>query len=286
MASFLDLNQDAETPKDWRELHYECQVTHDNFVESPEIILSAGEYREDGIPKPIHFMTAGEFSVITGVSKSKKSFLKSGLAAKYIGYIGDPNSLYCKDFFPNIDSWRKQDFAVVDIDTEQGVYFASKSFQRVDKMTGGRYKHYYTYTTRKKSESERIRLLDSILENQIELYGVAVKLVFIDGVADLCENTNDLVLSKELSDKLLFWTENYNIHICTIIHKSAATGKPLGHLGTYVMKKAETILDLTLVEENDTVLVHQSQTRGFRIQDFSFHINESGLPQQTDNGFL
>ena len=120
------------------------------------------------------------------------------------------------------------------------------------------------------------------LKNQNQLYKEPVKLVSIDGIADLVENTNDIVMSKEASDYILRWTYEYNIHITTVIHKSAVTGKPLGHLGTYVLKNAESVINLDL-NEDFSVKVSNPFSRGYRFDDFEFDINKDALPYLLDN---
>jgi hypothetical protein len=67
------------------------------------------------------------------------------------------------------------------------------------------------------------------------------------------------------------------LHITTIIHKSAITGKPLGHLGTYVLKKAETVINLE-VDEGGNVLVDNPYSRGYKFDEFAFNINKDALP--------
>ena len=109
------------------------------------------------------------------------------------------------------------------------------------------------------------------------MYKNPVKLIAVDGIADLVENTNDIVMSKEASDYILKWTNDYNIHVITIIHKAASTGKPLGHLGTYVLKKAETVINLDLNEDR-SVNVTNPYSRGYFFQPFTFDINKNGLP--------
>jgi len=104
----------------------------------------------------------------------------------------------------------------------------------------------------------------------------------IDGIADLVENTNDLVMSKEASDYIMKWTYDFNLHITTIIHKSGLTGKPLGHLGTYVLKKAETVINLE-VNEDRSVTVSNPYSRGYRFEDFTFDINKDALPYLIEN---
>lgn len=256
------------------ELLNDCYVDLSEKILEPEILISIGQHEFEGEYYPTPVCTAGEFSAITGVSKVKKSFLKSAILGCYIG--GDSNIL-----FPNIKSHRKEDFTVLDFDTEQGKYYAQKTFRRVLKMVKANYPHYFCYGTRKKTAKERLLMIDYCLRNQATLYAKPIKFLVVDGIADLTENTNDIVMSKEVADYLLKWTELYNIHIMTIIHKSGITGKLLGHLGTYVMKKAECVFELNL-DENKHIHVHNSYSRGNRFDDFTFDVNRNGLPYLID----
>ncbi len=131
------------------------------------------------------------------------------------------------------------------------------------------------------NSQERLLLIDYCLKNQ-HRYKHPVKLIAIDGIADLVENTNDIVMSKEASDYLMKWTYEYNIHIIAVIHKSPQTNKPLGHLGTYVLKKAESVIDLT-IEKDGSILVSNPYSRGYKFEDFSFDINKNALPFLINN---
>jgi len=84
-------------------------------------------------------------------------------------------------------------------------------------------------------------------------------------------------MSKEASDYIMRWTYDYNIHITTVIHKSGATGKPLGHLGTYILKKAESVIDLQ-VNEDKTITVSNPYSRGYTFDPFIFDVNGDSLP--------
>ena len=248
----------------------ECFVDLSEEMIKPEILLSIGEHEYKGNNYPTPIMTAGEFSAIVAQSKAKKSFLKSAFLGCYIG--GKANNL-----FPNIRTHRVNDDCILDFDTEQGKYYTQRNFRRVQEISGGNYENYYGYATRHLKSVERLMLIDYCLRNQETLYKTKVKLVSIDGIADLVENTNDLVMSKEASDYILKWTYEYNIHITTVIHKSGLTGKPLGHLGTYVLKKAETVIELN-VNADFSVTVTNPYSRGYRFEDFTFDVNKEALP--------
>ena len=268
--NFDDLKAENEI-FDFDAIANQCYVDLDVEMPHPEILLSIGMHFYKGYHYDTPIMTAGEFSAIVAQSKAKKSFLKSAFLSSYIG--GSANLL-----FPNIKTHRGNDeFTILDFDTEQGKYYTQRSFKRVHEICNVKYDHYYGYATRHLTSKERLGLIDHCLKNQSTMYKKPVKLLSIDGIADLVENTNDIVMSKEASDYILRWTYDYNIHITTVIHKSGLTGKPLGHLGTYVLKKAETVIDLD-VDENGTVKVTNPYSRGHKFDEFSFDINPDSLP--------
>ena len=271
----IEDNTSENIEVDYKKLLHECYVDLSEEMPKPEILLSIGQHEYKGNFYPTPIMTAGEFSAIIAQSKAKKSFLKSAFLGCYIG--GASTNL-----FPNIRTHREENFCILDFDTEQGKYYTQRNFRRVQEISGGNYDNYFGYATRHLKSVERLMLIDYCLKNQSTLYKSKVKLIAIDGIADLVENTNDLVMSKEASDYILKWTYEYNIHITTIIHKSGLTGKPLGHLGTYVLKKAETVIELN-VNEDYTVTVTNPYSRGYRFDEFTFDVNKEALPYLIEN---
>ena len=270
----LENNLQSVSEIDFDKLEKSCFVDLSEEMPHPEILLSIGQHEYKGNFYPTPIMTSGEFSAIIATSKSKKTFLKSAFLGSYIG--GQSSIL-----FPNIKSHRDNEYTILDFDTEQGKYYTQRTFRRVIEMVGANYQNYKGYATRHLSSNERLLLIDYCLKNQHK-YNHPVKLVSIDGIADLVENTNDIVMSKEASDFIMKWTYEYNIHITTIIHKSAVTNKPLGHLGTYVLKKAETVIDLEIQEDN-SIKVSNPYSRGYRFDEFTFDINKDALPYLIEN---
>jgi len=54
-----------------------------------------------------------------------------------------------------------------------------------------------------------------------------------------------------------------------------------GHLGSAILKKAETV---AFVEKDDEVIrVTPEYTRNYPFQEFAFNLNEQYLPMQSDN---
>lgn len=273
----LEKTAPEEQVIDLSKLVNECYVDLSEEMDKPEILLSIGEHEYKGKYYPTPVMTAGEFSAIVAVSKSKKSFLKSAFIGCYIG--GDANIL-----FGNINTHRDDDYSILDIDTEQGKFYAQRTFRRVQDISGSSYGNYHCYATRHLTSRQRLELIDYLLRNQNVLFKKPVKLLSIDGVADLVENTNDILMSKEASDYIMRWTYDYNLHITTVIHKSPLTDKPLGHLGTYILKKAESVIDLKM-NEDKSVTVSNPYSRGYAFEPFTFDINKDALPYLIDNIF-
>ena len=274
---FDELNNEQPIEFDFNALINSCYVDLSEEILHPEILLSIGEHEYKNKMYPTAIMTAGEFSAITAVSKAKKSFLKSAFIGAYIG--GNSNML-----FSNIKSHRTEDFTILDFDTEQGAYYAQRTFRRAYEIAGSVYKNYHCYVTRHLTSPQRLQLIDHCLKNQDTLYKSPVKFVSIDGVADLVENTNDIIMSKEASDYIMRWNFEYNIHVTTVIHKNGLTGKPLGHLGTYILKKAECVIDLE-VQEDYTIKVSNPYSRGYKFDDFSFDVNKDALPYLIETPF-
>lgn len=230
----------------------------------PETIISIGTHTYKGEIYPTAVMTAGEFSVISAPPKSKKSFFKSQLCASYIG--GNASN-----YFPQIRGHRKTNCTILDLDTEQSPFYAQRTFKRVERIVNASYPNYKPFKMRHLNPSERV----AFIENLLEYYKNDVKLVFIDGVADLIEDTNDLTQSNYIAGKLLKWTDTYNIHICTIIHTAHGTSKPTGHLGSTLTKKAETVFQLNPLEKSPNVEVIHQFSRGRSFDTFEFYMNEN-----------
>jgi hypothetical protein len=145
-------------------------------------------------------------------------------------------------------------------------------------MVDSPYKNYMPFGLKRLDDDEMLQLIDGIVQK----YKGKIGMMFIDGVADLCFNTNDLVKSKKVLHKIMEWT-NYGIHVCNVIHKTFEKDKATGHLGTFIQKKCETTIFLSSTDKDDfksPVLVKQKDSRGIPFDDFYFEINQNGIPQE------
>lgn len=237
-------------------------------IEYPPVAISIGQHSLGSRVFPIPFGTYGNFSCIVGASKSKKTFLKSMIMASYIG--GKANQ-----YADSIKSHRDRDCFVIDIDTEQSAFHAQNVFKRVLRMTGMESCDFYKpfalrpYEPKQRLEFIEWLIYESDMKDNIGLIG-------IDGLADLVDDFNDLKESQNAIQKIMKWTDDKQFHLTTILHSNYGSAKAVGHIGSSVLKKAETVCS---VVNNDThITAHFTHTRGFPIADFDYSVNDDGLP--------
>ena len=268
-----ELIQDGVDPiKDFKKIHKEAFVDVRAKLLMPPIAISIGahEYRNEAHPNA--FGTYGNFSCVVGASKSRKSFFKSLLIASYIG--GETS-----EYAPDFKTHRKEEKFILDFDTEQSKFHSQKVFKRVCDISGGYSEMYKPYSLRKFDFRERLEFVEwCILESD---YKDNIGLVSIDGFADLVSDVNDLSQCNELVQKLMMWTDVSNCHLTGILHTNFGSDRPTGHLGSAIMKKAETVCVLEYGKESTGVKF--KYTRGFPIDDFSFSIGSDGLPRTEES---
>jgi len=185
------------------------------------------------------FGSMGNFSLIQGKAKSRKSYFLSALMAAAIsendvcghirGHVSDKTNIY--------------------IDTEQGDFHAAKAKKRIQSMAGLdpriNYENFKHYKFRGlMSNKERLRLTDYIMKINNN-----IGLVVIDGIVDLASaGVNDEAEATALASKLLQWTSENNCHISIVLHENKNDRNAKGHLGSYLVQKAETTISLAKSE--------------------------------------
>ena len=237
-------------------------------IEYPPVAVSIGTHRMGSKDFPIPFGTYGNFSCIVGPSKSKKTFLKSLITASYIG--GQTSN-----YTSSIKSHRDRECFVIDIDTEMGSFNAQSAFKRVMRMVGvENYEFYKPFALRPYEPKERLQFIEWLIyESDIK---DNIGWISIDGAADLVNDFNDLKESQAVIQKIMKWTDDKQFHLTTILHSNFGTTKAVGHIGSSMLKKAETICQVN--PEGDAIKAHFSHTRGFPIEDFYYSVNSDGLP--------
>ena len=214
--------------------------------------------------------TLGNFSAITGKSKSKKGFLTNLLMASATanGNIQDM-------FFSSLP---KNKEAVILFDTEQSEYDAYIAAKRVWSLTElDKCDNFGAFDLREYSPHERCRIIDFAFNKFESNIGYVV----IDGIADLALAINDEEEATRVVSLLLRWTKKYNCHITVVIHQNKNDNFATGHLGSSIMKKAECVISVEKVETDPLrSIVKCDYMRGAaEFEDFYININEKGLPE-------
>jgi hypothetical protein len=222
---------------------------------------------------PIPFGSYGDFSCIVGASKSRKTFFKSMIEA---AYIGGRSNIYN----PSLKGHNSEKKFVLSFDTEQSHFHAQRVQRRVLELIGGNCDYYKTFGLRAYTPIERMQFIDWVVyESEFK---DKIGLMSIDGYVDLVTDFNSLEQSTGLTEKLLNWTANGKMHCTGILHKNFGTSKPVGHVGSSVLKKAETVVFVEKEEENTIVKCEYSRNQPF--QDIKFFVDDNDwLPKEVQD---
>lgn len=224
---------------------------------------------ENNILYKKRLFTLGNFSAITGKSKSKKTYFASILLAA---------ATKGGEVFRKIEGTLPQGKdGVLLFDTEQSNYDAFISAHRVWRMIG-EYDNYGAFDLREYTPLERCQIIDYALQKM----GSQIGFVLIDGIADLANANNDEEEAVRVVSLLMKWTKLYNTHICVIIHQNKNDNYATGHLGSAILKKAECIISIEKNKEDSyRSIVRCDMIRGVSdFKDFEININkETHLPE-------
>jgi hypothetical protein len=123
------------------------------------------------------------------------------------------------------------------------------------------------------SHFDRCLVIEDIISSTKNL-GVA----FIDGVADLAFGNNDEAEASRVSQLLMTWTHNYDIHINTVIHQTKMNDWATGHLGSAIEKKAESVINIK--KDGAYSIFEAKQMRNCEdFTPFPFWINANRIPE-------
>jgi len=229
----------------------------------------------DKIPKPETVLQVGGKIIstrknifgITGKAKVGKSFLMALINAAVLkkGEMGMLSS-----YLP------KGKDKIIYIDTEQSDYHVALAIQRVKKLVADhKIDNLLMYAFDAVSTDLRRSYTEYLIQNT-----EGVGLVIIDGIADLVKTVNDEIVATEMSDTLRKWATINDVAIGYVLHQNPSdSNKMRGHLGTILMNKSETVLQISSSVEDDSIkIVEALQTRNARPDNFSFVIND-GMPE-------
>ena len=246
-----------------------CRILTSGDFSSPEI---AWEVRTDESDNYTTIGTKGNFTLVKGKAKSKKSFFINLLISKALGGALLNNKIR----YPQ----KNENSVVLYFDTEQSKHHVQQAVRRVSThFNGEEPKNFRAYGLRAENVEKRLRLIDHCI-----MVTPNVSFVVIDGIKDLVTSVNDERESSMIASKLLEWTEKYNLHVIVVLHENPSSDKARGHLGTELVNKAETTIAIECDKRNKAIsIVSPYSCRNMSFEPFAFEIDKNGIPQVIDD---
>ena len=205
----------------------------------------------------------GNVPTVVGLAKSRKTFLTAAVASGFLSssdFLGFDTPATGK---------------VVYIDTEQARAHVHKVARRILRSIGLPTDHNHdklvVAALRELTPDQRREATGEILRRY------KPDLLILDGVADLCNDPNDLHESEALTCELMRWSSEYDNHILCVLHSNPGGEKARGHLGSALLRKSETVM--LVKADGDTSVVSPQYCRNEPFTEFAFQINASGLPE-------
>lgn len=259
-AEFLESNLlKNEVYQKKQELVNKCLINLSEKMEPPPVamqIVSEGQ--------PITLFTKGNFSIITGAAKSRKSFLISLLIAATIK--GKVQELFiCNG----------SGISII-FDTEQARYKVQQIARRICSLSETcNPSNLQVYSLRTLEPSQRLEFIDYVLATTPNINFVA-----IDGIIDL---EIDPILQADQAQriimKLMQWSEMYNIHITCVLHYNKTVSTLLGHLGSFSHRKADAVIEVSKDKEDVNIsIVRAIDCREKEFAPFAFSVDPHGMP--------
>lgn len=211
--------------------------------------------------------TLGNFSLVIGKAKSKKSFFINIAISAVTG-----KDLLLGQFRGCLAHDKR---TVLYFDTEQGKYHVQLALKRIcAQINLIEPENLKVYGLRPYEPLERLKMIEYAITHTENL-----GFVVIDGIKDLVTSINDEEQATMIASKLLKWTDEREIHILTVLHQNKSDNNARGHIGTELINKAETVLSVTKNENDNAIsVVEPQQCRNKEPEPFAFEINNEGIP--------
>jgi hypothetical protein len=204
--------------------------------------------------------TAGNLTILAAQAKAGKTAAVGAMLARL---FAEPEG---GGDFLGFEATPPDGKAVVLFDTEQSPFDAWRVMNRAMKRAELEREpsNLRAYFTLDLSIQDRRRALQAELKRASKVCG-GIHAIFIDGVADLCEDVNDPREANGLVDELVALSVRYNCPVVCILHENPGNPrdawKTRGHLGSQLERKAES--NLRVKKDGEGVSVIYSE-RGCR----------------------
>lgn len=245
------------------------KIDVNEVIPPPQIAWSLTNIKNEG---EAILGTLGDFGLIIGKAKSRKSFFVSIAVSTALG------NDYILNRFKSYLPPDKNDVAY--FDTEQSKYYVQKAVKRIcAQVQQPEPKNLHAFNLRSLSPAERLQFIET------EIYSNdKIGFVVIDGIKDLVTSINDESEATMIASKLLKWTEERNIYLVTVLHQNKSDNNARGHIGTELINKAQTVLSVTKAEKDNNIsIVEPLQCRDVEPEIFAFEIDQYGIPQIAEN---
>lgn len=244
--NFAEVNhQDANEEKTIFDLIDLALIPQGVEIPRPEIVFAL-----DNIP----IFTKKSISTLTGKAKAGKTTVSAWVVAQSI----------------------VNDMKVIWIDTEQGLYYGSRTQHWVLIIAGMiQSDNLKFYDLKVHNPTVRANILQEILKIE------EPDLVIIDGIRDLVFDINSPEEATIMTGNLMKWAETHDCHIMNILHLNKGNEQVRGHLGTEMINKSESVIKVEKQDDSTTVCTAE-YTRSEAFQPFAFQRDDRGIPFMVD----
>jgi len=212
----------------------------------------------------------GDFTLITGKAKSRKTFFVGLLVASF--FSDDDQS----DIMGMLPEGKNK---IAFFDTEQSEAELLRAGKRIVSLVGYEPRELNIYHLRPLGYKHKRQFITDVLRAD-----TSIGLVIIDGVRDLLTDINNPDQASNLSEWILELTSNLNIHLITVLHQNKGDNNSRGHLGTELNNKASNVISVSIDSKDKFLSIVSAEfMRGKEFESFAFRINEEGLPYLVDD---
>lgn len=205
----------------------------------------------------------GDIIAIKAKSKNGKTFLAAILASVILG-----------GKFGNIKPTLGDKSKILFFDTEQNRPNVQALLQRILILRGWEDEHNDRLKVFSLREMHTLQRLKYITDKIQTLKPTAV---FIDGLADLAFDFNDIEQSQDIITTISQIASQKKCAIFFVLHTNKNDTNMKGHLGTFAVQKCS---DVFYIERDEQGFFNVTETdcRNIPIKDFSFKIDNYGIP--------
>ena len=262
MRRQAELSCEERMTNEYNELFKDYVIDRNVEYPDPEYLIEIG-----GVPT----LPKGNLVALSAKWKNGKTFFCQVLGAIFLG----------SDQFANCRS-RQDEGRMLFFDTEQAESDTARIQKTIEVMTPGqRHSDFRVFCLREAVIDKDIDQNATV--SRFDLINRAIMqeqpdLVFIDGIADLIYNYNDVIESQEVVNKLAAIANRHNCCIIVVMHqnKGRQDKNMKGHLGTMLYQKCSDVFN---VEKCGSLFVaSHAVSRHRNSEDIAFKLDANAVP--------